>query len=153
MVLALLIFNTDNKTAQDFWSQKEAYIRFVALPGSLLPSKDDIFYMSTALAEMTSRSPQGPSQWPEELAAMRAYRHMLQYARSRRLFRTNLGCLGLAPAASQVGDAVSFLNSARVPFILREKEDEKFELIGDAYVHGYMNGEIDELGPPNIRDI
>ena len=61
----------------------------------------------------------------------------------RRLFRSVKGFLGLCPASSDVGDSVWVLPNARVPFILRpRKSTGHYELLGEAYLHGCMNGEI-----------
>ncbi|PMD33071.1 hypothetical protein L207DRAFT_379811, partial [Hyaloscypha variabilis F] len=57
--------------------------------------------------------------------------------------RTERGYLGLASHATEVGDDVMIGKGSSVPLIMRrcgEKEDE-FRLVGDAYIHGIMNGE------------
>jgi hypothetical protein len=69
----------------------------------------------------------------------------------RRLIRTKEnGWLGLAPnkpKAVQCGDVVSILFGCSVPVILRKHESEDtpgaiwYELIGECYVHGMMNGD------------
>ena len=56
---------------------------------------------------------------------------------NRRLFRTRAGYLGLAPVDVEHGDALYILDGARVPFLLRGNS-----LIGEAYVHGIMHGEL-----------
>ena len=61
----------------------------------------------------------------------------------RRVMRTaKKNCLGLMPKSAQVGDELWFLQGAKVPFILRRMEIGNHELIGEAYIHGYMQGEI-----------
>ena len=64
----------------------------------------------------------------------------------RRLFFSNSGSSGLAPASVKTGDQIWFLSGASVPFILRPADndgpDPTFSLIGEAYVHGYMHGEL-----------
>lgn len=75
---------------------------------------------------------------------------------SRRLARTERGYLGLVSDSSQLGDSVWLLQGTRVPFILRQtlytserlaqggrkKVQSTWEVIGDAYVHGVMQGEV-----------
>ncbi|KAH7343023.1 heterokaryon incompatibility protein-domain-containing protein [Rhexocercosporidium sp. MPI-PUGE-AT-0058] len=56
---------------------------------------------------------------------------------NRRLFRTREGYVGLAPDNVEYGDKLYLLNGARVPFLLRGNR-----LIGEAYVHGIMHGEM-----------
>ncbi|KAI0424489.1 heterokaryon incompatibility protein-domain-containing protein [Xylaria sp. FL1042] len=58
----------------------------------------------------------------------------------RRIMRTRQGYLGLAPAVTQVGDRVVLIKGMRAPAILRPC-NQGWELIGDCYVHGCMNGE------------
>jgi hypothetical protein len=52
--------------------------------------------------------------------------------------------LGLAPMDAEVGDIIALLEGGPVPYILRPRVGEEagcYELIGDAYVHGLMDGE------------
>ena len=58
----------------------------------------------------------------------------------RALFTTKRGYLGLGPELLQPGDVVSVLYGGKVPYILRPK-DGHYLLVGDAYVHGIMDGE------------
>jgi hypothetical protein len=53
------------------------------------------------------------------------------------------GWLGLAPMQAEVGDRIALLEGGDVPYILRQKlgEENEWEIIGDAYVHGIMDGE------------
>jgi hypothetical protein len=53
------------------------------------------------------------------------------------------GWLGLAPMHAEVGDRIALLEGGKVPYILRPKpgEENEWEIIGDAYVHGIMDGE------------
>ncbi|KAF1847162.1 uncharacterized protein K460DRAFT_392591 [Cucurbitaria berberidis CBS 394.84] len=78
----------------------------------------------------------------------------------RRVARTVKGYLGLVPDSSQVGGAVWLSQGARVPFVLRravgiERTDEdaprvgeeRWEVVGEAYVHGIMEGEVWKENP------
>lgn len=51
--------------------------------------------------------------------------------------------LGLAPMDAEVGDRIALLEGGNVPYILRQKPGQENEwlIIGDAYVHGIMDGE------------
>lgn len=65
----------------------------------------------------------------------------------RRLFHTSGGYLGIGPAIAQHGDKVCILSGGATPFILRhmphaKKSSRRFLLIGEAYVHGIMEGNI-----------
>jgi hypothetical protein len=59
----------------------------------------------------------------------------------RRFFITEKGYLGLGPNKIETGDQVCILFGGKTPFILR-KVEEHYKLIGEAYIHGIMNGEI-----------
>jgi hypothetical protein len=81
----------------------------------------------------------------------------------RRFFVTEEGYMGLGPAGMQVGDHLYILLGGQTPFILRPKHasvqtvppssqvydilnrkfasKEVFEVVGDAYAHGLMDGE------------
>jgi hypothetical protein len=60
------------------------------------------------------------------------------------------GWLGLAPMDAELGDRIALLEGGNVPYILRPKigKETEYELIGDAYVHGIMDGQawkVDDL--------
>ena len=63
----------------------------------------------------------------------------------RKLFMSgDEGWLGLAPMDAELGDIIALLEGGPVPYILRPRIGEEagcYELIGDAYIHGLMDGE------------
>ncbi|KAK8090460.1 hypothetical protein PG997_005421 [Apiospora hydei] len=71
----------------------------------------------------------------------------------KRFFVTEKGYIGWGPKSAEVGDSISMLPGADVPFLVRKltgdvmpKSDEDGDvvnctLVGEAYVHGLMNGE------------
>jgi hypothetical protein len=61
----------------------------------------------------------------------------------RRSFLSKQGYVGLAPSHSKPGDVICILYGSVVPFVLRKK-GSGYELIGEAYVHGIMDGEFVE---------
>ncbi|TVY83117.1 Heterokaryon incompatibility protein 6 OR allele, partial [Lachnellula suecica] len=65
----------------------------------------------------------------------------------RRLMITSQGYIGLVPAATKRGDCVCVLLGCSNPVILRKLEsgrEESYELIGECYIHGMMDGEAVE---------
>jgi hypothetical protein len=71
----------------------------------------------------------------------------------RSLFRTK-GCnLGMGPMSYEPNDEVWVIAGADVPFVLRPIEGDDrsktFRLVGDCYLHEYMQGEMIE-DDPNI---
>ncbi|KAF2826022.1 HET-domain-containing protein [Ophiobolus disseminans] len=79
----------------------------------------------------------------------------------RRVARTGKGYLALVPDSAEVGDAMWLLKGGSVPFVLRQasaQNDEKtlrtWEVVGEAYVHGAMNGEIwEQLSEHDLEDV
>lgn len=68
---------------------------------------------------------------------------------NRKLFITQQGFLGLGPSETRCGDSVFIFAGGHTPFLLREAQDrviveekpsKTFELVGDCYVHGAMDG-------------
>lgn len=53
---------------------------------------------------------------------------------------TGKGYIGLGRACTQPGDVVCVLRGGNVPFVLRARGDGYYELVGEAYVHGIMDG-------------
>jgi hypothetical protein len=48
---------------------------------------------------------------------------------------------GLCPPDTKVGDIICILHGCSVPVVLREKQGGYMSLVGEAYVHGVMDGE------------
>lgn len=59
-----------------------------------------------------------------------------------------MGRFGFGPLSLQKGDKVCVLNYAKTPHVLRRSDHEvvNFQVIGQAYVHDMMYGEIETLG-------
>jgi hypothetical protein len=62
-------------------------------------------------------------------------------AKGRMPYITKKGYLGLGPKNLRNGDLVALLVGYDVPFVLRNAPNEKFELVGETYVDGIMDGE------------
>lgn len=74
----------------------------------------------------------------------------------RKLVATRGGALALVPSEAQKGDALIIVAGARVPFVVKlhtvildssdpgREESLAFQLVGEAYVHGIMHGEVCE---------
>lgn len=60
----------------------------------------------------------------------------------RRPFRSTNGYLGLGPLGMREGDSVWILPGVDAPFVLRPVIGDDFVVIGEAYVHGIMDGEL-----------
>ncbi len=62
----------------------------------------------------------------------------------RRMIRTKRGYVGLASGEAMAGDSVVVFQGGRVPLLLRWLGTH-WHFVGDAYVHGIMNGEAFNL--------
>jgi hypothetical protein len=91
--------------------------------------------------------PDAPPSWKRTEEFSRPWTsRMHEVMEERNLFRGTNGFIGLAPATACEGDIVCVMLGCDVPLILRERDDH-YELVGDAYVHGFMEGEaINRLG-------
>ena len=59
----------------------------------------------------------------------------------RTFFTTEMGYMGLGPAQLTIGDHICVFYGGNIPVVLRQDEEE-FVLLGQAYVHGIMDGEV-----------
>jgi hypothetical protein len=69
------------------------------------------------------------------------YRNAMTFQRDRRPFLSSGGHIGLAPARVEVEDCICIMFGSPVPYVLRASTEGRFVLIGEAYVHGIMDGE------------
>jgi Heterokaryon incompatibility protein (HET) len=78
-------------------------------------------------------------------------------ARGRALFVTGKGFIGLAPEGAKQGDRLAVLLGGDIPVVMRSAREgdggSGWELVGECYVHGIMDGEVlrDDLIP--VMDI
>lgn len=72
-------------------------------------------------------------------------------ARERRIVVTKKGFYGLGPQLVRKGDVVAVFPGLRVPYVLRSVRGG-YKLVGAAYVHGVMRGEVlDEDDPLDLK--
>jgi len=88
---------------------------------------------------------------PDLMTRASEFQRSIQFrAHGRRLFRTSQRFFGLGAKSMQEGHEIWLLQGAQIPFILRRRKDEqRYTLVGEAYVHGFMHGEM--LDIPNFR--
>ena len=72
--------------------------------------------------------------------------------RGRVFFTTTTGYVGLAPHGTIEGDLVFVVMGVDVPYILRPYDDG-YELVGEAYVQGIMDGEVIQMEYIPVQDI
>jgi hypothetical protein len=81
------------------------------------------------------------------LDAGRMYFENSMHIFRRTPFLTDNGYLGMGPKYLKDGDLVVIFCGAHIPNIIREVGAGRYELVGDAYVQGIMNGEFMESEP------
>ena len=67
-------------------------------------------------------------------------------------FTTSTGYIRLAPHDAREGNLIYVIVGADVPFLLRPYEDG-FELVGDVYAQGIIDGEVLEMKYISVRDL
>jgi hypothetical protein len=107
-----------------------------SLPGQTYsPRRKKGFY---TLNNLRSRQPQ---KTLEELR-----KSFLTAARNRRFAVTDKGYFALVPRGTRVGDSICVSERGHVPFVIRLGEaGDGYELLGESYVHGIMQGEAMEM--------
>ena len=83
------------------------------------------------------------------------FRGISEVSAHRAIGITYKGYVASIPLNSLPGDHVCVLHGGRLPYIIRQVEnEEKFILLGDSYVHGIMKGEVLScVAPEAVRDI
>ncbi|KAI9645303.1 hypothetical protein NHQ30_006038 [Ciborinia camelliae] len=71
-----------------------------------------------------------------------SYKNAMAYQQNRRPFISEEGYVGLIPGHSRPGDTIIIILGAVQPFVVRRVGNDRWELIGEAYVHGIMDGEF-----------
>ncbi|KAF1999112.1 hypothetical protein P154DRAFT_523517 [Amniculicola lignicola CBS 123094] len=64
--------------------------------------------------------------------------------KSRRLMVTEGGIVGMAPCRARPGDMVGIVLGCGIPLVLRRVGSrEAWQVVGEAYAHGWMSGEVE----------
>ncbi|KAF2751035.1 hypothetical protein M011DRAFT_191332 [Sporormia fimetaria CBS 119925] len=78
-----------------------------------------------------------------QLAATQMDHSIMTATLYRRMFVTERGYVGLGPALMDKGDEVYVLEGGKTPFVLRKEKGGNKVLVGDCYVNGWMDGELE----------
>ena len=79
---------------------------------------------------------------------------MKNAVKRRRLGMTTQRYLGLFPRGTEPGDQVCVFTGCWVPFVIRRHQSrDRYQLVGECYLHGIMNGEIDDMKDFQKREI
>jgi hypothetical protein len=93
-------------------------------------------------------TPEGDYDWAKDPTMGTDIMHVYPYTNSvmrlrtaRKVCITPNGYIGGVVHGSVIGGKICILFGASVPFVLRGMDDGGFMLVGEAYVHGLMDGE------------
>ena len=86
--------------------------------------------------------PQSDGHGVDIARALENVRYTVQLLDNRALITTRTGYVGLAPVETCPGDVVAILLGCCWPVVLRPCDDGHYQLIGECYIHGLMDGEI-----------
>jgi Heterokaryon incompatibility protein (HET) len=78
------------------------------------------------------------------------YAEQLRTLHTRRVFISKTGYVGLAPTHVEVGDRLCLFLNSNAAFAIRHTPNNRYTLVGEAYVHGIMYGEFMATDPPII---
>ncbi|KAE9378296.1 hypothetical protein N431DRAFT_435446 [Stipitochalara longipes BDJ] len=129
------------KAIDAFWrvQSSDCYSEKVGVTWRRCQSKDYQAYREW-VRDLEDAMPKG---WTSDLAK-RYHRGFIRTCCGRRFFVTKKGYFGIGPAELAEGDQIYILAGGKVPLVLRplsESQPNTFELVGDCYTHGVMDGE------------
>ncbi|KAI1088382.1 HET-domain-containing protein [Rostrohypoxylon terebratum] len=161
-------FPAPAQTANDFAKFVKAGLIGIALNALPAGDRETLLRLFTVLNDIESKCPHpsiptmdkfneiivnvmedmdGTLRMLMELHATLTYRTMTSPThwgkKGKAIVRTSKGFLGLSPHSTQVGDELWLLKGASLFHVLRNAESDSAEkiLLGEGYVHGFMEGE------------
>ena len=107
-------------------------------PGRIIPQAEEVYRLADSI------------DWEELRSAAEqftAYSMSFGYILNARFFRTRKGYMGTGSLPLMEGDSIWLVPGAAALLVLRKTSiTNRFELVGNAYVHGLMHGEACERG-------
>ena len=154
MSLALMISRIHEPNLERFWNEHTLYKDFAK--SELLLSREailvhaDLYYLEYLRWDTSKDEIFLPTKNP----LMAPYQSRLDTVIGDRcLISTKNDLLGLAPNFVKPSDNIAFVRNSLVSFIIRKVADGKYELVGEAYIHGLMHGELGKEGPVALKEI
>lgn len=81
-------------------------------------------------------------QRSNDIRLLAAYwRSMVSRSSGRKCFASQRGYLGVGPAMALQGDVIAIMLGMDTPLVLRPVGDNHYQIVGEAYIHGIMDGE------------
>ena len=80
-----------------------------------------------------------------------SYQNAMDYQDGvRPIMSKMLGYVGSGPVQTRLGDIICIFYGGSTPFIIRDRMMGGHVLVGEAYVHGIMDGELVDRGLPSV---
>lgn len=110
-----------------------------------VPRPADYSPLTSFAAEMQSHQSQGSGNTGGELLEPFTDT-LIRVLQGRKFCRTSKDYVGLVPADTEPGDLIYLVAGSEVPFVIRRSLEKAggFRLVGEAYIHGIMQGEARE---------
>lgn len=67
---------------------------------------------------------------------------MVTRSSGRKYFVSQQGYLGVGPMTTLQGDVSAIMFGMNIPLVLRPVGGDHYQIVGEAYVHGIMDGEV-----------
>ncbi|ORY17489.1 heterokaryon incompatibility protein-domain-containing protein [Clohesyomyces aquaticus] len=104
---------------------------------------------ATENAKMGHRSLQtlssGNEEWlsahPEAKSALNSYIWRLRRMHDARPFLSRSGYVGMCPLETMMGDLIVVVQGAVVPYVIKKVEEDIWQLVGECFTFGAMDGE------------
>ena len=138
------------KSLEKFWRSFCCNQFAVEINGSTMPSLEwgqtfSVFLMGMSRSKEETDKLTDAEKTANYVSMMRFFEFVSSWTRNRRFIRSVQGRFGWVPDQAREGDIICVINGLAVPLVLRESQEGGFELIGDCYLHGIMDGEGMEL--------
>ena len=146
-------FAYSRRSGEDHLSQAIANLDQLSAndPVGLIPSVDEInqfanVWLDPPQAFLDSRI--------DIIKLVRPYERAIAVIPEARFFTTSEGLMGIGPVSLLAEDCIWLIPRAEVLFIFRKRSGgDRYEFVGDAYVHGLMHGEAVEDAVKNMTTV
>ena len=151
------------KELRDFYSgldddeQRETFWRTLCLDCEWTSNSDPVTPATTAFASRCNvmfglgTVPDDFMPGEPDIERYRSYVYpfgtsFMEAMTNRTFLATEDGRMGVGPCLAREGDLVTVVFGASLCLVLRPVDDNRYRLVGDAYIHGAMHGEL-------VRDV
>jgi hypothetical protein len=147
------LFNLKKDSPSEWLRSFQDFVHFyvIFLSKESRFARRDITHIQTAMRTLFKRDSPGSAEMRSRIGRFRLATE--KAVTHRRLFLTTTGCIGLAGQSVAVDDEVWIVAGLTTPVVLRRSQDGRFKWMGEAYVHGIMQGEAVRSGRLRFHDI